>query len=276
MPVTMPALARRTRRRRRRTCPYAASGLSSRNGLPGSSSRSTRSRTSSLPRSVCFARALSEPPRRATASRSRSSSTSSFMSAPMSVMLAIINLTRYPRAMTVRGPRADPAQQILDTAAELFAAAGSTASASATSARRAASPGRRSTSTSPPRRRSSPRCWCASARSCSTVGRARVDAAGDARGGGRRAGRLARRLRPAPPRADRRPGPRLAVPARRDREQVRALQREYVDLWAAQLRRAAPGPARGPGPGHGARRLRPDQLHAAQRAAARSSRCGRC
>ena len=34
--------------------PVAASGLSSRNGLPGSSSRSTRSRTSSLPRSRCL------------------------------------------------------------------------------------------------------------------------------------------------------------------------------------------------------------------------------
>ena len=57
--------------------PNAARGLSSRNGLPGSSSRSIRSRTRSLPRSVCRCRAASLPPRRTTASRSRSSSTSS-------------------------------------------------------------------------------------------------------------------------------------------------------------------------------------------------------
>ena len=60
--------------------PFAASGLSSRNGLPGSSSRSTRSRTSSLPRSVCFLRAFSLPPWRAAASRARRSSTSALMS----------------------------------------------------------------------------------------------------------------------------------------------------------------------------------------------------
>src|SRR4051812_32187387 len=71
--------------------PVAASGLSSRNGLPGSSSRSTRSRTSSFPRPVCFSRADSEPPRRATASRSRSSATRSRISAATAVRLAIIN-----------------------------------------------------------------------------------------------------------------------------------------------------------------------------------------
>ena len=42
--------------------PCAASGESSRNGAPGSSRRSTRSRGSSLPRDVCRARAFSPPP----------------------------------------------------------------------------------------------------------------------------------------------------------------------------------------------------------------------
>src|SRR3954454_4160350 len=42
--------------------PYAASGESSRKGLPGSSSVSTRSRGSSLPRSTCRCRARSPPP----------------------------------------------------------------------------------------------------------------------------------------------------------------------------------------------------------------------
>src|SRR3546814_259448 len=70
-PVTMPALG---------TSPYislAARALSSRNGLPGSSSRSTRSRTRSLPRSVCLVRAASLPPApslRTAASRARRSS----------------------------------------------------------------------------------------------------------------------------------------------------------------------------------------------------------
>ena len=57
--------------------PYAASGLSSRNGLPGSSNRSTRSRASSFPRSVCFFLAASLPPCRTVARRWRSSSTRS-------------------------------------------------------------------------------------------------------------------------------------------------------------------------------------------------------
>ena len=67
----------RRRARRRRTCPQAASGDSSRNGEPGSSSRSMRSRTGSLPCSrwrceVLRAAALRAP----RASRSRSSATS--------------------------------------------------------------------------------------------------------------------------------------------------------------------------------------------------------
>ena len=50
-------------------------------GVPGSSSASTRSRGSSLPRSVCRARASSGPPACAPARRSRSSSTSACMRA---------------------------------------------------------------------------------------------------------------------------------------------------------------------------------------------------
>ena len=42
--------------------PMAASGESSRNGVPGSSRLCTRSRGSSLPRAVCLARAASPPP----------------------------------------------------------------------------------------------------------------------------------------------------------------------------------------------------------------------
>ena len=53
------------------------------------------------------------------------------------------------------------------------------------------------------------------------------------------------------------------------RERVRTLQREYVDLWAAQLRLVHAGLRPRPGPGHGARGVRPDQLHPAQRAAPR-------
>ena len=45
--------------------PKAASGDSSRNGAPGSSSISTRSRGSNLPRATCLARAASPPPERA-------------------------------------------------------------------------------------------------------------------------------------------------------------------------------------------------------------------
>ncbi len=58
-----------------------------------------------------------------------------------------------------------------------------------------------------------------------------------------------------------------SLPARRPRG-VRALQRAYVDLWAAQCRL---DPGLGPGPpGPGPRGLRPDQLHPPQRAAARA------
>ena len=61
---------------RRRTCRSRPAADSSRNGEPGSSRASTRSRGSSLPRSTCRCRARSGPPSRAVASRSRSSSTS--------------------------------------------------------------------------------------------------------------------------------------------------------------------------------------------------------
>src|SRR5690349_15421127 len=98
--------------------PVAASGLSSRKGLPGSSTRSMRSRASSLPRSRCLRRADSLPPSRATASRCLRSSTSSLISA-MGTRLALVNQRRYPGRMT--GSRRE---QILATAADLFAARG--------------------------------------------------------------------------------------------------------------------------------------------------------
>src|SRR4051812_25373424 len=72
MPVTMPAAGTTSS-----YSSYPASGESSRNGEPGSSRRSTRSRTSIFPRSVCRTRARSSPPRRTSASRSRSSAASS-------------------------------------------------------------------------------------------------------------------------------------------------------------------------------------------------------
>ncbi len=48
--------------------PSAASGATSRKGLPGSSRPSTRSRGSSLPRLTCRSRARSGPPSAAAAS----------------------------------------------------------------------------------------------------------------------------------------------------------------------------------------------------------------
>src|SRR4051812_9872023 len=104
--------------------PNAASGLSSRNGLPGSSSRSTRSRTSSFPRSRCFCRALSEPPRRTTSVRSRSSATRSGR-ALTGQRLTVVNHRRYPAPVerTLDRPH-DRRSQILDVAAKLFAERG--------------------------------------------------------------------------------------------------------------------------------------------------------
>ncbi len=57
MPVITPALGAASS-----YMPCAASGDSSRKGVPGSSSICTRSRGSSLPRAVCLARAASPPP----------------------------------------------------------------------------------------------------------------------------------------------------------------------------------------------------------------------
>ena len=48
---------------------------------------------------------------------------------------------------------------------------------------------------------------------------------------------MAHRVRPRAPAADRGPGPRLGSLPDEARERVRALQRAYVDVWAAQLRR---------------------------------------
>src|SRR5690242_10414719 len=56
--------------------PKAASGESSRKGEPGSSRRRKRSRGSSLPRAVCFARAASSPPCAARSTLARQSATS--------------------------------------------------------------------------------------------------------------------------------------------------------------------------------------------------------
>ena len=54
--------------------PFAANGESSRNAVPGSSNRSMRSRTNSLPRAVCLAINSAPPPCWAMASRCRRSS----------------------------------------------------------------------------------------------------------------------------------------------------------------------------------------------------------
>src|SRR6185312_12963072 len=70
MPVTSPAPGAAPS-----YMPCAASGENSRNGEPASSSARMRSRGSSLPRSVCFARALSPPPSAACAICSLRSST---------------------------------------------------------------------------------------------------------------------------------------------------------------------------------------------------------
>src|SRR5687768_9913914 len=56
--------------------PVAASADSSRKGLPGSSSASTRSRGSSLPRATCRSRLFAGPPSRTVSSRSRRSAAS--------------------------------------------------------------------------------------------------------------------------------------------------------------------------------------------------------
>src|SRR5690606_8558109 len=71
MPAMMPALGASPP-----YMPQAASWPISRNGVPGSSSFSTRSRGSSLPRAVCLARAVSPPPRWTSAAFARKSSTS--------------------------------------------------------------------------------------------------------------------------------------------------------------------------------------------------------
>ena len=118
MPVTMLALGTAKSSPSSPYIPYAASGLSSRNGLPGSSSVSIRSRASILPRSVCLVRADSDPPCQARAVRSRSSSTSAAISEVMRPMLAIVNLRDYPVRVSERR------EQILAIAAELFAQKG--------------------------------------------------------------------------------------------------------------------------------------------------------
>src|SRR5690606_13501144 len=70
MPATMPAPGHSSS-----YMPHAASGATSRNGLPSSSSSSTRCRGSSLPRARWRSRDRSGPPRAVRASRSRSSAT---------------------------------------------------------------------------------------------------------------------------------------------------------------------------------------------------------
>src|SRR5680860_829910 len=132
MPVMIPALGTASS-----YISVAASGLSSRNGLPGSSNWSTRSRASNLPRSRCFLRADSEPPCLAVSSRARRSATAAVMSLATEpsgwlvvvnatlmlvnspLMLAIVNRVVYSFPMA-----ASRREQILSTAAELFAARG--------------------------------------------------------------------------------------------------------------------------------------------------------
>ncbi len=60
-----------------------------------------------------------------------------------------------------------------------------------------------------------------------------------------------------------------------DAAQVRRLQRRYVEVWVAVLARLHPAADAADLPGPGARRLRADQLHAAQRRAAGPAGDGR-
>src|SRR6476661_8713262 len=76
MPVTIPAPGLAPS-----YMPKAASGESSRNGDEGSSTRSIRSRTGSLPRAACFAWAAGPPPAAASASRRSSSATAAALAA---------------------------------------------------------------------------------------------------------------------------------------------------------------------------------------------------
>ena len=157
--------------------------------------------------------------------------------------------------------------------------AASTASRSPTSVPRAASAARRSTSTSSPRTPCWPRCWSRSARSCSRGQRPgrppRRDPAAAVGG----AGRLARRLRAAPPPADRRAGPRLGVAARPRRASGCApCSGSTSTSGPASSARSTRG-ARAPDPaprGDGARGVRADQLHPAQRPAAGRGHARRC
>ena len=68
---------------RRRTCRYAASCDSSRNGEPGSSSARTRSRGSSLPRARCRSRAAAPPPCLIAATLARRSRTKASIAAAL-------------------------------------------------------------------------------------------------------------------------------------------------------------------------------------------------
>ena len=65
--------------------PSAASADSSRNGEPGSISRSTRSRGSSLPREACRSLSFSGPPAAASARFSARSATSARMAAALAL-----------------------------------------------------------------------------------------------------------------------------------------------------------------------------------------------
>src|SRR5262245_8387756 len=95
MPVTMPALGASASYR-----PFAASGLNSRNGEPGSSSRSIRSRTGSLPRSRCRAMDRSSPPapRSLTCAwRARRSATSAHIASWLARVSALSGSSRLRR-----------------------------------------------------------------------------------------------------------------------------------------------------------------------------------
>ncbi len=102
------------------------------------------------------------------------------------------------------------------------------------------------------------------------VGAERVAAADRPRGRAGRPGRLARRLRAAAPAADRRPGPRLGVAARPRRASGCApCSGSTSTSGPASSGRCTTGLDLPTAPGDGARGVRADQLHPAQRPAAR-------
>src|SRR5512143_3760273 len=106
IPVTIPALGAASS-----YSPFAASALSSRKALPGSTSRSIRSRTGSLPRARWRSMARSSPPapRSLTAAvRARRSATSSSSAALLAVASALAGSRRLRRTDMAGSVRAAP------------------------------------------------------------------------------------------------------------------------------------------------------------------------